>query len=231
MEVSIIKQRFDGLKRQLKSNCEDQSDCFNCVAFAASCTWTNSSSNSSEDIGKGTCSYVNEEKDTDKEKSRKKWYVDFVDTCPLDPKGLCNITRNENKSRLDAQINKDVTNVPKNYFCTFDFDLEQYESSLIDIWRRSFSIRRPKEVIDVRIVQYKAEDEEETYSIDYLSDTLIIKNSQLNRMSLNAQAQIQFHNIPRKTRLYFYVRTMYMQSRGSWRVIIDKDGKAINWLL
>lgn len=74
-------------------------------------------------------------------------------------------------------MSNDVTPIPVNYFCTFDFTLEKYESSLIDIWRRSFSVRRPKEVIDVRIVQYKAEDEQETYSIDYLSDTLIIKNS------------------------------------------------------
>lgn len=138
-------------------------------------------------MGKGTCAYSDGNRDGGGDR-RNKWYVEFVDTCPLDPSGLCNITRNENKSRLDAQMSTDAATIPANYFCTFDFTLEKYESSLIDIWRRSFSVRRPKEVIDVRIVQYKAEDEQETYSIDYLSDTLIIKNSQLNRMSLNAQA-------------------------------------------
>ena len=155
-----------------------QEDCFNCVAFASSCLWTNSSSNSTEDLGKGSCSYRDGKEDDGASSDRpSKWYYDFVDTCPLDPRGLCNITRNENKSRLDAQMSKDAGTIPANYFCTFDFTLEKYESSLIDIWRRSLNIRRPKEVIDVRIVQYKAEDEQETYSIDYLSDTLIIKNS------------------------------------------------------
>ena len=81
------------------------------------------------------------------------------------------------------------------------------------------------------MVQYKSFEDQEAYSIDYLSDSLIIRNSQLNRMTLNAQAQIQFHNIPRKTRLFFYVRTMYMQSKGSWRIAVDKDGRAVNWLL
>ena len=38
-------------------------------------------------------------------------------------------------------------------------------------------MRKPKEVIDVKMVQYKSFEDQEAYSIDYLSDSLIIRNS------------------------------------------------------
>ena len=106
--------------------------------------------------------------------------------CPKDPKGICNITTNVNMSRLDAKLANNISIIPANYFCSFNFSIENSESALIDIWRRAFSIRKPKELIDVKMVQYKPGDEEEEYSVDYLSDSLIIRNSQLNRMTLNA---------------------------------------------
>ena len=84
--------------------------------------------------------------------------------CPKDPKGICNITTNVNMSRLDAKLANNISIIPANYFCSFNFSIENSESALIDIWRRAFSIRKPKELIDVKMVQYKPGDEEEEYS-------------------------------------------------------------------
>lgn len=86
-------------------------------------------------------------------------------------------------------------------------------------------------MIDVKITQYKEDDPTQIKSSDYLSNKIILKNSQIHRYSGSAQASVQFHNVPRKTELFFYIRSIYAMNRGSYRVKIDKDGKANNWLV
>lgn len=102
--------------------------------------------------------------------------------------GICNITRNANDSRLVAYMSRDIKTIPENYFCTFSFTLEQSENCLIDIFRRAYNHRQPKETIDVKIVQYKDDDSDEISSVNYLSNSIIIRNSRRNRMTYNTQA-------------------------------------------
>ena len=80
------------------------------------------------------------------------------------------------------------TKVPANYFCQFDFTMEKSESCLIEIFRYRFNYRKQRENIEMKIVQYKEDEPSSVKSEDYLSNKIIVKNSQLHRYSGTAQA-------------------------------------------